>query len=71
MLKLKQVDARGLSCPQPVLLTQNGLKISPEGINVLVDSNTAKNNVERLIKNQGYKLSVKQENDYYIIMAEK
>lgn len=68
---MKQVDARGLSCPQPVLLAQNGLKSSPEGITVLVDSTTAKNNVERLIKNSGYKLSVNQENDYYIISAEK
>jgi tRNA 2-thiouridine synthesizing protein A len=44
----KTVDARGLSCPQPVLLTLDAIKAgNSEEIMVLVDSETSKENVCR------------------------
>ena len=53
---MERIDARGISCPQPVLMAKNAIEKSPEGIDILVDNNTAKNNVSRFLKNQGYKL---------------
>jgi tRNA 2-thiouridine synthesizing protein A len=42
------VDARGLSCPQPVLLTLQAMKeISRGRLTVLVDTDTSKENVLR------------------------
>ncbi len=62
-----QIDARGMSCPQPVLMTQKALKQYPEGVEVLVDNITAKNNVERYMKKAGYKISIeKKENDFML-----
>lgn len=71
MSKSDKIDARGLSCPQPVILAQKGLQKNPEGISILVDSVTAKNNVERFLKNAGYKVDIKDENGDFLLTAEK
>ena len=40
------IDARGLSCPQPVLLTLEAIKKTAKGqLTVLVDTDTSKENV--------------------------
>ena len=42
------VDARGLSCPQPVILTLNEMKKTEKGeIVILVDADTSRENVSR------------------------
>lgn len=49
------VDARGLSCPQPVLITMEQIKKMEKGrIQVLVDTDTSKENVARAAENQGW-----------------
>ena len=49
------VDARGLSCPQPVILTMNEIKKVKKGeITVLVDTDTSKENVSRAATSQGW-----------------
>ncbi|MBN1829876.1 MAG: sulfurtransferase TusA family protein [Deltaproteobacteria bacterium] len=49
------VDARGLSCPQPVLLTLDAMKTSEEHeIIVLVDTETSKENVLRAASSHGW-----------------
>ncbi|MEW6266213.1 MAG: sulfurtransferase TusA family protein [Thermodesulfobacteriota bacterium] len=49
------VDARGLSCPQPVLLTLNEMKKTGRGrIEVLVNTDTARENVARAAEAQGW-----------------
>ena len=50
----KTIDARGLSCPQPVLLTLDENKKGNENeITVLVDTDTSKENVSRAAQSQG------------------
>ncbi|MEJ5349229.1 MAG: sulfurtransferase TusA family protein [Desulfosoma sp.] len=49
------VDARGFSCPQPVLMTLEAIKAKhPEELIVLVDTDTSKENVTRAAQSQGY-----------------
>lgn len=62
------VDARGCSCPQPVLMTKKALE-KESAFEVLVDNNTAKNNILRFAQSQGCKASVEDgENaDEYVI----
>ena len=51
------VDARGLSCPQPVILTMQKIKQTPAGeFSVLVDTETSKENVCRAAKSKGWLL---------------
>ena len=68
---MKTVDARGCSCPQPVLMTKKALE-KEEKIKVLVDNNTAKENVSRFARNKKYSLSVEDGDaagEYNIIIA--
>ncbi len=51
------VDARGLSCPQPVLMTLDEIKKVNKGeIEVLVDTDTSKENVTRAAESQGWQV---------------
>lgn len=51
------VDARGLSCPQPVLDTLNRIKSLERGtVDVLVDTEAAKENVSRAAQAKGWAL---------------
>ena len=55
------VDARGLSCPQPVIMTLNAIKKVKKGsIEVVVDTDTAKENVGRAAKSQGWEVATMQ-----------
>ena len=57
------VDAGGLSCPQPVLMTLNKIKEIKKGeIIVRVDTDTSKENVSRAAKSQGWEVADIQEN---------
>ena len=52
------VDARGLSCPQPVILTLDKIKTLGRGeLEVLVDTDTSKENVSRAANSQGWRVS--------------
>lgn len=66
---MKKIDTCGMSCPQPVLITKNALVENSEGVDIIVDNNTARENVERFLKHSGYSISVKEENDTFIIEA--
>jgi TusA-related sulfurtransferase len=54
-----EIDACGLSCPQPVILTMNAIKDNKSPIDVLVDNNCACENVQRLAENKGYQIEIK------------
>ena len=58
---MRQIDARGLACPQPVILAQKALAEHPEGIEVLVDHVTAKINLERFARVSGYTVECKEQ----------
>ncbi len=53
---MKQVDACGRACPEPVLMTKQALKASPEGVQVLVDNAVAVGNITRFAQNGGYQV---------------
>ena len=56
------VDARGFSCPMPVVMVQKEVKKNaPDTLDVLVDNQCAVDNVTRFASNQGYNVSVKPE----------
>ena len=42
---MKTIDARGLSCPEPVIRTKNALASGEKAYTVMVDNVTAKENV--------------------------
>ena len=52
------IDARGLLCPEPVVLTQRAVKDGAAQLTVLVDAEAAKENVTRFAISRGYTVSV-------------
>lgn len=65
----KTIDARGLSCPQPVLMTLDGIKKSAaDELIVLVDNDASKENVSRAAKNRGWDVQDirEQDGEYHI-----
>jgi TusA-related sulfurtransferase len=52
-----EVDARGRSCPIPVVMTKKAMDVHPaEQITVIVDAEVARENVTRLARNAGYEV---------------
>lgn len=66
-----KIDARGMSCPQPVLMAKKALSKNKDGFEILVDNNVAKENVSRFIKNSGFKAEVSEVEEDYLIKAVK
>lgn len=64
------VDARGLNCPQPVILTKRVMdKDEADRLVTIVDQTAALENVTKLAQSQGYDVEVEdKEGDYYITM---
>jgi len=68
----KIVDARGLSCPQPVLLALNETKKINKGeIIILVDTDTSKENVSRLAQQSGWSVGVERVQEGYRLVLKK
>lgn len=66
------VDARGLSCPMPVVMVQKEVnKNSPAELTVLVDNQCAVENVSRFAGSHGYKVSVKADGDDFTLTLTK
>jgi TusA-related sulfurtransferase len=70
---IDKVDARGLSCPQPVLLTLSKMKeIGTGEIEVIVDNETSRENVNRAAGSQGWEItSVRKESDEYHLILRR
>ncbi|MGI5876503.1 MAG: sulfurtransferase TusA family protein [Dethiobacteria bacterium] len=67
------VDARGFSCPQPVIMTLNRIKKVNKGeIVIMVDTDTAKENVSRAARAQGWEVAgIQPEDEGYRITIKK
>jgi tRNA 2-thiouridine synthesizing protein A len=72
MTMTTKIDARGLSCPQPVILTHKKIEDMAKGvIEVLVDTETSRENVSRLAQRAGWTVETKKEGDNYSLILSK
>ncbi|MEW5722526.1 MAG: sulfurtransferase-like selenium metabolism protein YedF [Thermodesulfobacteriota bacterium] len=63
---IKELDCRGLACPQPVLAVKEALEGMPSGvIKVLVDNQPAVGNVTRFALAQGCRVESAPEGEYF------
>lgn len=65
------VDARGLSCPEPVILTKRAAASAPKEIQVAVDNNVSKENVCKFLQSQGYTFCIEENGGDIVIHARK
>jgi len=65
------VDARGLSCPQPVIMAQKAIDGGNFPIEVYVDTVTSRENVRRMAERLGCKVEIAQQDDEYKLVLTK
>ena len=62
----EELDLRGLKCPEPAIRTGKALRDANE-LTVIVDDETAPQNISRGVKNRGYNIEIeKRGKDYYL-----
>jgi selenium metabolism protein YedF len=67
---MKEIDARGLACPAPVLQTKAALQDEqPDGIKVVVDNAASQQNVQRFLESQGFETALEQAGDDYVVVG--
>lgn len=65
------IDARGLSCPQPVLMVAEAIKSAEAKYTVVVDAVTPKENVTRYAESKGYKVAVEEKDGDFTLTISK
>lgn len=67
----KEIDARGMDCPKPVIMTKKELDSMEEGnLTTIVDNDTARENVSKLAKSLGFEFGVEEKNgDFYVSIS--
>jgi tRNA 2-thiouridine synthesizing protein A len=70
---MKTVDARGLSCPEPVLRTRQALAALSAGadLEVLVETVTSRENVLRTARSLGCEVKVEDAEDGFRLVIHK
>ena len=66
------IDAKGLSCPRPVLLTKKTLdSIKLGNVKIFVDTVTSRENVTRYGKNAGWDVTFEAQEEGFCIHMKK
>nr|WP_316622260.1 sulfurtransferase TusA family protein [uncultured Ruminococcus sp.] len=66
------IDARGLSCPMPVVMVQNEVKkSSPDELKVQVDSMVCVENITRFANTKKYDVEVEKKDGEFTLTLKK
>jgi selenium metabolism protein YedF len=67
---MKEIDARGLACPAPVLHTKATLQAEkPGAVKVIVDNAASQQNVQRFLESQGFETRLEQQGGDYLVIG--
>ncbi len=67
---MKEIDARGLACPAPVLQTKAALQEeSLNDVRVVVDNAASQQNVQRFLESQGFQTALEQVGPDYVVIG--
>ena len=61
------VDARGLSCPEPVILPRKALASGAASYEIIADNTASKENVTRFAEQQGYRVTAREHDGEYTL----
>lgn len=65
------LDARGLACPEPVIIISRAMASKEPEYQIVVDNLTAKENVTRYAEHQGYHVKVSEDGGEYTLDISK
>ena len=67
---MKEIDARGLACPAPVLQTKATLQEErPDSVRVIIDNAASQQNVQRFLESQGFQTQLEQVGSDFFVVA--
>jgi selenium metabolism protein YedF len=67
---MKEIDARNLSCPAPVLQTKAALQEdNPKDVRVVVDNAAAQQNVQRFLESQGFQTALERDGADFLVIG--
>ena len=68
---MTKLDARGLSCPEPVIMISQAMKSGYAAYEILVDNRVSRENVTRYAEHQGYRVSVTEQDGEFTLTIKK
>ncbi len=68
---MKELDLRGLACPEPVVLTRKAMLEGEKNLRVVVDDRTSADNVERMARSLGGEVEItSREGEFLLEIAQ-
>jgi len=68
---MNRIDTRGMSCPQPVLMTKKAIDKSTKALEIQAGDNTAKNNIKRFLESKGFSVEIEEASEEFLLKATK
>lgn len=68
---MEKLDARGLSCPEPVIMIRKAMQSKGAAYEMVVDNPASRENVTRYAQHEGYAVSVSEQNGEYTLTMTK
>ena len=65
------LDARGLSCPEPVIMISQAMKSGEKEYEITVDNRVSRENVTRYAEHQGYTVTVTEKDGEFTLLIRK
>ncbi|MFW5789665.1 MAG: sulfurtransferase TusA family protein [Bacillota bacterium] len=66
----KLIDTSGLSCPQPVLLVKQAVEAGDKDLDIIVDTEVARENVGKFLKKAGIVYQEEEDGRQYHLLTE-
>ena len=67
----KEIDVRGLSCPQPLIITKKEVDAGEAEIKVLADDAVARDNIKRMAESAGFSVTITEQGDEFVLELKK
>ncbi|MCJ7834816.1 sulfurtransferase TusA family protein [Cuneatibacter sp. NSJ-177] len=68
---MNRLDARGLSCPEPVILIRDAMNSDEAEYQMIVDNPASRENVTRYAEHQGYQVEVEEKDGEFTLNIRK
>lgn len=68
---MNKIDARGLSCPEPVIMIRKAMMSNENAYEIVVDNVASRENVTRYANHQGYNVTVTEKDGEFTLSITK
>lgn len=65
------IDARGRSCPEPVLMLRRAMESKEDSYEIAVDNRVSVENITRYARHEGYRVTVRENGDEWTLEIDR